>query len=120
MLTTIEKVIFVLLALGSAAAAVMAADRIRRIVRRGVGEFRPREAVQRAADALVKTVTLLPTWRVRLGPSLFHAFIAWAFIYYLLVNLGDVLQGFIGGFVFLGSGVAGNVYRLIADVLSVA
>ncbi len=47
-------------------------------------------------------------------------FIAWGFIYYLLVNLGDVLEGFIAGFRFLGSGFIGDIYRLGGDVLSVA
>ena len=46
--------------------------------------------------------------------------VAWGFIYYLLVNVGDVLEGFIPEFVFLGQGVIGNVYRLGADILSVS
>jgi len=37
MLTTVEKVLFVLLALGAAAAALREADRIRRIIGRGWG-----------------------------------------------------------------------------------
>jgi ferredoxin len=41
-------------------------------------------------------------------------------MYYLLVNIGDVLQGYLPGFVFLGEGLVGNLYRLGADVLSVS
>jgi Fe-S oxidoreductase len=46
--------------------------------------------------------------------------VAWGFVYYLLVNIGDVLEGFIPEFVFLGEGVIGNIYRLGADLLSVS
>jgi Fe-S oxidoreductase len=120
MLTTVEKVIFVLLALGAAAAALREADRIRRIIGRGWGRPSLDRLPERAASAAAKAAAFQPTWRVRLLPSLLHAFVGWAFIFYLLVNLGDVLQALIPGFVFLGNGPLGGVYRLIADVLSVA
>src|SRR5574342_484774 len=119
MLTTIEIVIFVALALASAGSALLAADRIRRIVRRGKGTISLDDVGARAGRALFNFLTLAPTWRTRLVPTLLHAFVAWAFIYYLIVNLGDVLQGLFRGFVFLGTGPIGDVYRLIADVLSV-
>lgn len=51
--------------------------------------------------------------------SLFHGLVAWGFIFYLLVNIGDVLQGFIPDYVFLGEGTLGGLYRSLADVLSV-
>jgi Fe-S oxidoreductase len=76
--------------------------------------------IQRAWQAAAKTVTFSPVFRARLGPSLLHAFVGWAFIYYLLVNLGDVLEGFIPDYIFLGTGTVGNLYRLGVDVLSVA
>ncbi len=46
-----------------------------------------------------------------------HALIAWAFMFYFLVNALDVLRGFTGWTV---PGAVGNVYRSMADVLSVA
>src|SRR5215813_4007979 len=104
MLTPIEKILFILLALGAAVAGLREADRIRRVIRRGWGKVALDRLPQRAWDAAVKAAIFQPTWRVRLGPSLLHAFIGWAFIFYLLVNLGDVLQGLLPGFVFLGSG----------------
>lgn len=122
MLTLIEKILFTLLALGSLAAALRAADRIRRIVRRGRGaeQFKLTDVVRRAVDATLKALTLSPTWRVRFWPSLFHAMVVWGFMFYLLVNIGDGLEGFFSGFVFLGNGLIGNLYRLTADVLSVS
>ncbi len=120
MLTLIEKIVFVLLALGAAAAAVREADRIRRVIRRGWGRPSLAKLPQRAVQAAAKAAIFQPTWRVRLGPSLLHAFVGWAFIFYLLVNLGDVLQAFLPNFTFLGNGLIGGLYRLIADLLSVA
>jgi Fe-S oxidoreductase len=119
MLTLPEKIIFTLLALASFASALYAADRIRRIIRRGRGEFKLDQIFRRLWEAALKFVTLSPTWRVRLWPSLFHALIAWGFTYYLLVNIGDGLEGFFSGFVFLGTGLIGNLYRLLADLLTV-
>jgi Fe-S oxidoreductase len=125
MLTLVEKILFALLGLAALASALHAADRLQRILRRGREGAQLSLAYVRAQvprrlwNAALKFVTLSPTWRVRLGPSLLHALIAWGFTYYLIVNLGDGLQGFLPGFVFLGSGPVGNIYRLIADVLSV-
>jgi Fe-S oxidoreductase len=125
MLTLVEKILFTLLALASLVFALRAADRIRRLLWRGRDgaalnfAYLKQQIPRRAVDAALKFVTLSPTWRVRLGPSLFHALIAWGFTYYLLVNIGDGLEGFLPNFVFLGAGPIGNVYRLIADLLSV-
>jgi Fe-S oxidoreductase len=77
-------------------------------------------AIRRAWEAFAKTVTFSPVLRDRLLPSLLHGFVGWAFIYYLLVNLGDVLEGLIPDFIFLGTGTIGNLYRLGGDILSVA
>ena len=46
--------------------------------------------------------------------------VGWGFIYYLLVNLGDTLQAWIPGYQFLGDGTLAGLYRLGADLLSVA
>ena len=79
MLNVYEKVLFTLLALGALVAALRAADRIRRIVRRGRGDIRkdvPADRLyQRAVEATLKATTLSPTWRVRFWPSLFHAMV---------------------------------------------
>lgn len=120
MLTLLEKIIFVLAALASLYAAFRVSDRIIRTIRRGRGQVDWSLVRKRLLAVLAKTISLQPTFRLRLGPSLFHAFIAWGFMYYLLVNLGDVLEGYIPGFEFLGTGAIGSLYRLGADILSVA
>jgi Fe-S oxidoreductase len=119
MLTLVEKIIFVLLALGSAYFAYRTVERIMRIVRRGAGAVGMDELVSRAVNATIIFATQKTVLKRRLLPSVAHAFVAWGFTYYLLVNIGDGLQGFFPGFVFLGEGLIGDLYRLGADVLSV-
>jgi len=119
MLTPIEKILFALAVLASLYATFRAAERILRILGRGHGRPDWGLIKDRLASTLVKVVTFQPVFRFRFWPSLFHGLVAWGFIYYLLVNLGDVLSAYIPGFVFLGQGPIGNLYRLIADLLSI-
>lgn len=121
MLTPIEKVLFILGVVVSGIATFRAAEKIIRIIKRGESHNNRidwRLAKQRLFSVLGKTVSLQPTFRLRFGVSSLHALIAWGFIYYLVVNTGDVLQAFIPGFHFLGQGVLGNIYRLGTDVSS--
>lgn len=122
MLTLVEMIVFVLAALATGYAAYRVVDRIRRVVARGRGadQIKLTDGVRRAWEAGYKTLSQLPVFRARLVTSIFHACVAWGFIYYLLVNAADVLQAFFPGLVFLGTGTIGNLYRLLGDVLSVA
>ncbi len=120
MLTTPEKLLFFFLLISTIYIAVRATQRLIRIILRGRGKPDLWLGIRRAWEAFSKTITFSPVLRDRLIPSLLHGFVGWAFIYYLLVNLGDVLEGLIPDFVFLGTGTISNLYRLIADLLSVA
>jgi len=57
-------------------------------------------------------------WKSRSGAGAFHALIAWGFVFYLLVNLGDLVQGYFP-VRFLGEGAIGAGYRFVADVVTV-
>ncbi len=120
MLTTPERLLFFLLLISTISLATKGTYRIVRIISRGRGKLDWWMGLRRAWQAVAKTVTFSTVFRARLGPSLLHAFVGWAFIYYLLVNLGDVLEGLIPDYLFLGSGTIGNLYRLGVDVLSAA
>lgn len=120
MLTTIEKIIFIVAILLSIYAAYRVSLRIILVIGRGQGSVDWRLIPNRLIEVIFKTGTFQPVFRFRILPSLFHAFIGWAFIFYLLVNAGDVLEGLIPNFEFLGVGTLGNLFRLTADVLSVA
>ena len=120
MLTLPEKLIFVLAVIASLYLTYRAVQRILSILRRGHGKVDWTVARQRIGSTLVKVITFQPVFRVRFIPSLLHGMVAWGFLYYMLVNFGDVLQAYIPDFIFLGQGWLGDVYRLGADLLSAA
>ena len=120
MLTTPERLLFFLLLVTTIFLAARATLRIIRIISRGRGKPDWAMSIRRAWEAFAKTITFSPVLRDRLLPSLLHGFVGWAFIYFLLVNLGDMLEGLVPDFIFLGTGTIGNLYRLGGDVLSVA
>lgn len=120
MLSTPEKIIFILAALVTAVAVLLVIRRIVRIIARGKGSPDWRLVPGRFLEMLSKTVALTPVWRTRFWASLFHAMVVWAFMFYLFVNIGDVLEGLLPDFTFMGTGALGNIYRLLADVLSVS
>jgi len=118
MLTLIEKIIFVLLSLGSAYFAYLTAERIYRIVRRGTGIVGLDELVKRAINATIIFVSQKTVLKKRFLPSLAHAFVAWGFTYYLLVNIADGLRAFFGFTLPDENNIISNLYRLGADLLS--
>ncbi len=120
MLTIAEKIIFVVAALVTVGLVVRATLRIVRIIGRGHGKPDLKVIPKRLIDVGLKAVVLTPTWRKRLFVSLLHAMVVWAFMFYLFVNIGDVLEALLPNFVFLGDTLIGNVYRLLADLLSVS
>ena len=119
MLTTPERIIFALAVLITLYVGWKAAERLVLIIARGHGRPDWSLARKRLFAVLGKTISLAPTWRLRPGPTLLHALVAWSFMAYLFVNAGDVYEGYFTGR-FLGSGFTGNVYRLTADLLTFA
>ncbi len=120
MLTLPEKVIFLLAVLASGFATWRRVLRIIHKISRSQGKPDWNLIPLRVTSAIAKFVSLQPTWKLRPAASFFHALVAWGFTYYLLVNIGDVFNAFIADFHFMGTGVLGGIYRLIADILSVA
>ncbi len=120
MLSVPEKILFLAALLLSTYLGYRGARRLVAILSRGHGRPDWRALPRRLPSVLAKSVSLSPVFRTRWMTSLFHAFVAWGFIYYLLVNVGDVLEGYLPGFSFLGSGPLGDVYRLGGDLLSAA
>lgn len=120
MLTWPEKLLF---ALAVALAAWMGWREFRKAVGFILQGQQPLDwalARHRLKTAILEWVSLRRVFRMRPGAALLHGLVAWAFMTYLLVNVGDVLEAYIPGFVFLGRGWLGGMYRLVADVISVA
>ena len=120
MLTLPEKIIFTLATLLSLYFTFQAARRIIRIIQRGHGRPDWNVLRQRLFSIPPRILSFQPLFRFRFLPSLFHALIGWGFLYYVIVNIGDLLEGYIRNFHFLGSGTLAHLYHLGADIFSVA
>ncbi len=120
MLTIAEKILFVVAVFVSLYFAYTTFNRMFKVVQRGKGELKLDQLPRQVMAGVVALAGQGRIIRHRRITSLFHIAVAWGFIYYILVNLVDVLEGYIPGFYFLGSGAPGGIYRLLADLLSVA
>jgi Fe-S oxidoreductase len=121
MLTLPEKIVFAILVVLSLYFTGRGVARMVAVIRRGHGRPSWGLAARRAINVLVaKTAALAPTFRARPLTSVIHGLVAWGFMFYVLVNVGDVLEAYIPGFVFMGQGRVGDLYRLGADVFSVS
>ena len=116
MLTAIEKVLFALAAGCSAYAAWRGFTAVFKTIGRGTGP-QPRLQCKRMAKALGTWIIMKPIWKARRVTSVVHAMIAWGFVFYLAVNVLDVVWGYTGMHL-MGRGVLGNLYRLGADIFS--
>lgn len=120
MLTIFEKILFILAVATALSLGYGNFVKVFQVIRRGKGELIPQsEMVDRGAEALKTWLTLEPIWKTRTVASVFHAMIAWGFVFYFLVNFGDVLEGFFP-ISFLGRGFPGNVYRFLADIFTMS
>ena len=119
MLTLPEKILFLIASLITVILAIRAIQRLVGIIGRGHGRPDWGLVPKRIGQVLVKVLTYSTVFRMRGFTSLMHALVGWGFMFYVLVNLGDVLTGYIPDFHFLGTGPVGDLYRLAADVLSV-
>ena len=122
MLTPVEQVLFVLLALISVGAAYNGFLEMWQIINRGEGKLHLNKLPQRAWKALEVYLSQSTTLKTRPLTSLMHLGVVWGFTFYFLVNFFDVLLGFFHDFeaTLESTGIVFDVHRLAADVLSVA
>jgi len=120
MLTAPEKILFALLAVISVYFTYRGFQQIIGVIRRGQPEYYPRtnQIGERIREAFVRTVTQVTVFRNRPIVGLFHSFIFYGFGFYVLVNLVDLVEGFLPGkwFAWLGGSLVGNWFRLGADL----
>lgn len=119
MLTTTERILFILLVLICGVAAYHTWGQMFRIIGKGKGKLHFNDLPRRLAigiRALFSQGDIIERRRV---VSLFHYGVAYGFIFYALVNLIDVTEALIPGFRFLEGNIIGNLFRLGADVFSV-
>ena len=120
MLTDVEKMLFLLLALFALGATYAGFREMYSIVRRGQGHLQFDRFLQRAWRALAVYLTQHTTFKTRRFTGVFHWGVVLGFSYYFLVNLVDFLLGFWPRFeeTLAGWGGAYDVFRLLGDVFS--
>ena len=119
MLPVSQKYAFLIFAAVTLAFGLRGFYLLYRRIRRGRAdtESRTDHFAARLWYTLTTTLTQARTFRKRTLISTFHAFIFYGFVFYLLVNLVDAVEGFIP-FSITSSTPAGALYNLLADILS--
>ncbi len=120
MLSLIEKILFAVATFISLYLTYRGAMRIADQISSGQGKIDWTLLPKRTADLVAKFIFFQPVFRLRLIPSILHAFIGWGFFTYLLINLSDLIYGYTGFKLLYHLGWFGDAYRLLADFMGVA
>jgi len=122
MLTDVEKMLFIMLALLAIGATYSGFVEMYQIINRGQGQLHFSNIFRRAWDALFIYISQRTTLKTRRFTSILHWGIVLGFTYYFLINALDLLVGFIPNFEssLTSFGVIYDGYRLIGDILTVA
>ena len=115
MLTTIEKILFVLLAVSSLYYGGKKFYDVYRAIARGKPDARMDNLPERIRRALWIVLTQQSVFKKRPIVSFLHALIFYGFVFYSLVNLVDVIEGFLG---IHARGGAWSFFNLAADLLT--
>ena len=120
MLSIVEKILFVI---ATGISLYFTYKGVMRIVAHiSSGQGKPDWSLlwKRLGDVILKAGLLKPVFRFRLGPSILHAFIAWGFLSFLLIDLSELIYGMTNFKLLENLGWFGDAYRLLADVANVA
>jgi Fe-S oxidoreductase len=115
MLSLLEKILFILLALGSLYYGGRGFYDVYRAIARGKADPRLDHIGQRILRALRIVLTQQSVFKMRPLVSLLHAFVFYGFVFYFLVNLVDVVEGFVP---FHARGGLWQPFNLLADLLT--
>lgn len=135
MLTSIERVLFIVLVAVLGGLTAVGFWGIYKIVRSGRPGLPLKDVPRHMLMAVIDVGLQRTIFRARPVLSTFHAFIFFGFSYYFLVNVTDLFEGFINGFELIYGGESLkalspalaplvdlgliNIFNLAADVLSV-
>ncbi|GGS23522.1 heterodisulfide reductase-related iron-sulfur binding cluster [Deinococcus knuensis] len=120
MLPLIHQVLFFVFALIAGGFGLWGFYRLYRRVARGApaSEDRAGNPVQRVLYALRVSLTQERTFRRRTAISVLHSFIFYGFVYYLLVNVVDGLEGYLPFHIYSEDSPLLAGYNFLADLLS--
>ncbi len=115
MLTSGEKILFVVVAILSLYYGGSGFYRVYKAIARGKPDSRSDNLSRRIIHALWVVLTQQSVFKKRPIISFLHALVFYGFIYYFLVNVADVLGGFSP---FHARGGGWNPFNLLADILT--
>ena len=96
MLSTIEKILFVIATLASLYFTYHGFALIMQRINSGQGKIDWSLAYKRIGELIIKVGLFQPVFRFRLWPSILHGLIGWGFLSFLLINLADLIYAFTG------------------------
>ena len=119
MLTDIEKIIFILFAIIAIGLSYTTFNKMFKAIGVGSQQIDWKRALLNFPKGLEVFISQRTLFKTRPVIGFIHALVAWGFTLYLVVNIVDVLYGFIPGFHFLPNYFIGKVYRLFVDIFTV-
>ena len=119
MLTDIEKIIFILFAIIAIGLSYFTFNKMFKAIGVGSQQIDWKRALLNFPKGLEVFISQRTLFKTRPVIGFIHALVAWGFTLYLVVNIVDILYGFIPGFHFLPNYFIGKVYRLFVDIFTV-
>jgi len=119
LLTDIEKIIFVLFAIVAIGLSYTTFNKMFKAISVGSQQIDWKRALLNFPKGIEVFISQRTLFKTRPVIGFIHALVAWGFTLYLVVNIVDVLYGFIPGFHFFPNYFIGKVYRLFVDIFTV-
>ena len=119
MLTDIEKIIFILFAIIAIGLSYTTFNKMFKAIGVGSQQIDWKRALLNFPKGIEVFISQRTLFKTRPVIGFIHALVAWGFTRYLVVNIVDLLYGFIPGFHFFPNYFIGKVYRLFVDIFTV-
>ena len=105
--------------IGSFGASYITFKKMFKIILAGTNPIIWTDVIKNWNAGLIAFISQKTLFKTRPIVGFIHALVAWGFTLYLLVNIIDVLYGFIPNFKFLPNSITGDIYRLFVDTFSI-
>ena len=105
--------------IGSFGASYITFKKMFKVILSGTNPIIWTEVIKNWNAGLIAFISQKTLFKTRPVVGFIHALVAWGFTLYLLVNIIDVLYGFIPNFKFLPNSITGDIYRLFVDTFSI-
>ena len=107
MLSNLEKIIFVAMVIGSLGASYITFKKMFKVILAGTNPIVWTDVIKNWNAGLIAFISQKTLFKTRPVVGFIHALVAWGFTLYLVVNIIDVLYGFIPNFKFLPNSIIG-------------